>query len=72
MDHRLAQFTLKSLKSPIEIKLTNGKVATGVLHAFDPETFNIIVKNYSDEKEKTELKMVSFGDVSNITVLGTN
>lgn len=46
LNRRMAIFSLKSIKNPIEIKLRNNKIATGILHSLDPTTLDIIVSNF--------------------------
>lgn len=47
LNRRMAIFSLKSIKNPIEIKLRNNKIATGILHSLDPTTLDIIVSNFT-------------------------
>jgi hypothetical protein len=46
MSRRLAIFSLKALKSPIEIRFNNYKIATGNLQSIDPLTLDFIVSNF--------------------------
>lgn len=63
-------FSLKALKSPIEIQLHNNKTATGTLHALDPVTLDIVVANYNvnGEKERTDFKCIKFTDLLHMHV----
>lgn len=62
MNRKLAMFSLKALKSPIEIRFHNYKIATGNLHSFDPSSFDFIVSNYNlqEEKERADYKKIKF------------
>jgi small nuclear ribonucleoprotein (snRNP)-like protein len=70
MNRRLATFTLKAVKSPIEIRFRNQKVGSGTLHSIDPLTLDIIVSNYSiqGEKERADYKNIKFNEILDFTV----
>lgn len=78
LNRRLAIFTLKALKSPIEIRYRNGKIATGVLHSIDPCTFDMVVSNYNyagekeKEKERGEFRHIKFGEIVGFHVFASN
>ena len=57
-------FTLESMNQPVKIKLKqSNKIYSGILHAFEPTNFNIVVRNFVGPDDKAEYKVISFPEL---------
>ena len=68
LKRRLAIFSLASIRSPVEIRLKYGRTATGILSAFDPQTFNMVIKGLDSAEEKAENKCLNFADIECLSI----
>jgi small nuclear ribonucleoprotein (snRNP)-like protein len=46
MQRRLLKFILLHIGKEVRVTLKNGQFATGILHAFDTDKMDFILKNY--------------------------
>ena len=64
---------MDAMNQPIKIKLKNSnKVYSGILHAFDPSSFSIVVQNFMGVDDRAEFKVISLKELDYFTVVAEN
>ena len=64
MNRRLMKYTMEIMNQPIKIKLKNSnKVYSGILHAFDPISYGIVVQHFMGADDRADFKVIGLKEI---------